>query len=69
MHSSLNDRELDGIGLVRDRTGTLLDNRDQFYTERPDDHVRTYDCRTHLAISRGLLWKLLDAFVLAGGRL
>ena len=54
------DRELNEVGLVRARDGTLLDNRDGFYDEHSDDFIRTYDCRTCAVISRSLLAKLLE---------
>lgn len=56
----LNDRELAALGYVRDRDGVLLDNRDGFFEDHPDP-IRTYDSRTHIAVSRSLLWKLIDA--------
>lgn len=56
------DRELNEVGLVRARDGTLLDNRDGFYNEHPEDFIRTYDCRRCAVISLGLLEKLLDGW-------
>lgn len=57
------DRELSEIGFIRARDGALLDNRDDFYVEHRDDFLRSYDCRTHTAILRSLLDKLIDAFL------
>jgi hypothetical protein len=55
------DAELAGMGYVRARDGVLLDNRDGFFTDNSGDFLRTYDCRTFVAVRRSLLWKLLDA--------
>ncbi len=60
-----NDRELSGFGLVRARDGRLLDDRDDFYSAYPEDYIRTFDSRTHVAVSRGLISKLLSALVAA----
>lgn len=56
-----NGCELQAIGLVRAKDGHLLDNRDGFHVEHPDDYLRLYDSRTHAAISRSLLEKLISA--------
>jgi hypothetical protein len=53
------------LGLIRSPDGALLDNRDGFYDEHPDT-IETYDCRTHVAVSRALLSKLI-ALANAGG--
>ncbi len=59
--SIANDLELRALGFVRARDGVLLDNSDSFYSDFPDDHLRLYDARSHVAISRKLLDKLLAA--------
>lgn len=56
-----NRRELKELGYTVSREGYLLDNRDGFYDDNGDDHIRTYDRRTYVAISRGLLIKLIEA--------
>lgn len=59
-YSFASDRELRELGFVRARDGVLLDNRDGFYDAHPDDFIREYDIRTHVAISRSLLRKILS---------
>lgn len=58
----LNDRELAALGYVRGWDGTLLDNRDGFFDEHADP-IRTYDSRTMVAVSRSLLFKLIEAAI------
>jgi hypothetical protein len=60
----MNNRELIGMGLVRMRDGELLDNRDGLYDEMKDP-ICTYDSRTTIAISKSLLFKLMDALKLS----
>lgn len=55
------ERELRELGLIPARDGALLDNRDGFFDSFPDDHVRTYDGRAFVAISRARLAELLRA--------
>jgi len=62
-----NDRELAALGYVRGADGLLLDNRDGFFSDHPDDFLDRYDRRKSVAISRDLLDKLVDAFFLVNG--
>lgn len=63
-----NRRELNEMGYVVASDGAMLDNRDGFYDDHPDDFIRTYDCRTratynpdtHIVMSRGL-WEKIAA--------
>lgn len=64
VHVHLNDKELRGLGYVRAWDGAILDNRDHFFDAHPDP-VSTYDTRTHVAVSKSLLFKLLDALEVA----
>lgn len=64
MNRHHSDAELRALGFVRAPDGYLLDNRDGFYDEHPDDFIGTYDNRTHAAIRYALLQKLM---VLAAG--
>jgi len=41
--------------------GAICDNRDHFFEAHPDP-VGTYDTRTYVAVSKSLLFKLLEAY-------
>ena len=56
--TSASDRELREAGFIRADDGVLLDNRDGFYEIHPDNFIRTYDCRTCVAVSRTELDRL-----------
>lgn len=60
MRPKLSDREWRELGFIRAIDGAWLDNRDDFYSDHPDDFVLTYDVRKCTVISRSLLAKLLD---------
>jgi len=69
VHVHLNDKELRGLGYVRAWDGAVLDNRDHFNESHPDSvgtydtrTIATYDKRTHVAVSKSLLFKLLEAY-------
>ncbi len=59
MNAHHSERELRAMGFIRAHDGYLLDNRDGFYDDYPDNHVGTYDNRTSVPISVGLLQKLV----------
>lgn len=61
-------RELIDLGYSVSSDGRLLDNRDGFMTDNPDDFIRTYDCRTratynpetHVVITREMWHQILE---------
>lgn len=53
-------RECKELGLHVSRDGKLVDNRDGFYDRHPEDHIRTYDARTMVTVSKSLMGKLLE---------
>jgi len=57
----MNDSELHGLGYIRTIDGKLLSNQDGFYDDHPD-FLGTYDTRTMVAVSKSLLFKLLEVF-------
>ena len=67
-HIGWNHRELKEMGYVVATNGDLLDNRDDFHADHPDDFLRIYDCRTlttynpetHIVMSRAL-WEKIAA--------
>lgn len=62
IHVFLNDKELKGMGFIRAPDGAVLDNRDGFYSTHRESFIRTYDCRTMVAVSKSLLFKLLEVY-------
>lgn len=63
MKHPYSDRELEAMGYLRARDGSAIDNRDEFFSDHPNDCLSCYDTRTHVAVPRDLLAAVLRSIL------